>query len=153
MTPFALLLSTLAVCSVSGVLPLVHAEFYLASVSAVTSDRLAVPLILIGAVGQMIGKSAMYLCGRGLVHLPGGRIKRRLAEAERRFKDRRGLGSAVLFMSAATGLPPFYLVTVASGMLKVPFPQFLLLGLCGRVARFALVVLSPHLVRHLWLDT
>ena len=152
MTALTLLLTTLAVCSASGVLPLVHAELYLASVSAVTSDGLAVPLILVGAVGQMIGKSAMYLCGRGLVQLPGGRIKRKLAEAERRFKDRRGLGGVVLFVSAATGLPPFYLVTVASGMLNVPFPRFLLLGLCGRVARFSLVVLSPHLVRHLWLE-
>ena len=62
MTALTLLLTTFAVCSASGVLPLVHAELYLASVSAVTSDGLAVPLILVGAVGQMIGKSGMYLC-------------------------------------------------------------------------------------------
>ena len=150
MTALALCASTFAVCLASAVFPVVHAELYLISVSAVSPGSLVLPLILTATAGQILGKMIMYLCGRGVVHLPGGRVKRKLLEVERKFRDRQGLSGLLVFVSASTGLPPFYLVTIASGMFGVPLQQFLLWGACGRFLRFAVVVLSPQAVRVLW---
>ena len=150
MTALALCVSTFAVCLASAVFPIVHAELYLISVSAVSPSRLVLPLILAATAGQILGKVIMYFCGRGVVHLPGGRIKQKLAEVERRFSDRKGLSGLLVFVSASTGLPPFFLVTIASGMFRVPLRHFLICGGCGRLLRFAVVVMSPQAVKVLW---
>jgi len=55
-------------------------------------------------------------------------------------------GTAVVFASALTGVPPFYAVSVAAGVVRFHFPRFLALALVGRVLRFTAVFLIPRLV-------
>jgi membrane protein YqaA with SNARE-associated domain len=66
-------------------------------------------------------------------------LKRRLEQAP-------GAAAAVIFTSAVSGLPPFYLVSVAAGALRVSLARFLILGASGRFLRFASVVALPRLI-------
>jgi membrane protein YqaA with SNARE-associated domain len=43
-------------------------------------------------------------------------------------------------------MPPFYALSIVSGMLRVHIASFLLLGFLGRALRFAAVILMPQLV-------
>jgi membrane protein YqaA with SNARE-associated domain len=42
-------------------------------------------------------------------------------------------------------LPPFYLVAVAAGVMRIRFQLFLVLGLIGRAARFLTIALLAAL--------
>jgi membrane protein YqaA with SNARE-associated domain len=53
----------------------------------------------------------------------------------------------VLLASAGAGLPPFYIVSVACGIFRIPFAQFFVVGLIGMLARFSVVVIAPQVVK------
>jgi membrane protein YqaA with SNARE-associated domain len=105
------------------------------------------PLVLAATAGQMVGKSAMYFAGRGVVRLPGERMHRLVAKAEAWGRNRPGVEGSLVFVSASTGFPPFYVTAIACGMLKVPFGPFFWLGFLGRLARFTVVVVIPQLLK------
>jgi membrane protein YqaA with SNARE-associated domain len=56
-----------------------------------------------------------------------------------------------VFVSASTGFPPFYGVSILAGTLRIPFPIFFFPGTVGRLIRFALMVLFPQVFKDLWL--
>ena len=126
-----------------------HAEAYLIAVSALAPPALSWALVVAGTAGQMVGKATMYGAGRGALHLPGEWLRRRLAMAAARYQGHRHLGGALIFVSASTGFPPFYAVSVAAGMLRMPFAEFVLLGALGRFLRFTAAVFLPHLIKSL----
>lgn len=148
MTPLITFLTTFGVCAFSAIVPLVNAELYLLAASALAPRELAVPLIIAAAFGQMLGKSVMYFVGVGALRLPSERLKRAVAKAEHRYRSAgtggATLGGGVILLSAVVGLPPFYVVSVACGLLRVPFAQFLILGVLGRLVRFSVIVLAPQ---------
>jgi membrane protein YqaA with SNARE-associated domain len=141
------LLATFGFCIVSAVIPVANAELYLLSAAALAPRELALPLAVAGALGQMVGKTLMYLAGRGAVRLPGTRMRRALEQVRTQYKDRGAIGGVVLFTSAAAGLPPFYIVAVAAGVVRVPIAQFVTIGLIGRAIRFGIVVMFPNLLK------
>jgi membrane protein YqaA with SNARE-associated domain len=141
------LLTTFAFCVISALVPFANAELYLISAAALASRELALPLAGAAALGQMAGKTLMYLAGRGAVRLPGARVRRALEDVRARYADRGAIGGVVLFASAAAGIPPFYIVAVAAGVMRVPAAQFIAIGLAGRVIRFGAVVLFPNLLK------
>jgi membrane protein YqaA with SNARE-associated domain len=51
-----------------------------------------------------------------------------------------------VFVSAVTGLPPFALVSALAGAWQLRLPSFFVLGLTGRSARFAGVLLVPQVL-------
>jgi len=135
-------------CMVGSVIPLIHTELLIFGMAALVPGAAALPLVLLATAGTMVGKTVLYYGGRGLVHLPirrRARIDKFIAEAE----GRRGLADTVLFASAASGFPPFYVVTVASGAIRLPLFRFILWGTAGRLIRFTAVVYAPHLIRGL----
>jgi membrane protein YqaA with SNARE-associated domain len=146
--PAGLFLVTYLVSFVSGFVPIVNCETYLVSVSALSPLAFALPLTLAAVLGQMSAKALLYLSGRGLMHLPLGRYRAKLEAAHARFERRRGRAGVFLFASAASGFPPFYVVAVLAGTLRLGFTGFLIAGTLGRFVRFGLVVIVPQLVRY-----
>jgi membrane protein YqaA with SNARE-associated domain len=139
-------LATFVWCMTSGVFPIVNAEIFLVGVAAVTpSSRLWV-LVVLATAGQMIAKSFMYLVGRGVFRLPLGKGKLNLEAARERVARWRNK-DLLVFVSAASGLPPFYLTSIAAGTLRFPFARFFGFGLAGRVVRFSLLVAVPPVGR------
>jgi membrane protein YqaA with SNARE-associated domain len=135
-------------CAVGSVIPLIHTELLIFGMAALLPGTAALPLVLLATTGTMVGKTVLYFGGRGLVHLPirkRERIDRFIAGTE----GRRGLGDTLLFASAASGFPPFYVVTVASGVVRHPLARFLIWGFMGRLIRFTAVVYAPQLIRGL----
>jgi membrane protein YqaA with SNARE-associated domain len=49
----------------------------------------------------------------------------------------------VFAISSTVGLPPFYLVSIVAGSMKIGFRAFCAIGLVGRTLRFAVVVAIP----------
>jgi len=135
-------------CAVGSVIPIIHTELLVLGIVTLAPGKHGLPLVLIATTGTMVGKTILYFGGRGLLRLKfrqREKIDRMVAHAEKR----RGLTGSVLFASAASGFPPFYIVTVASGILKLSLVTFLTLGFVGRFLRFAAVVYAPQLVRGL----
>jgi membrane protein YqaA with SNARE-associated domain len=133
-------------CLGSAVFPLLHAEAYLITVSALTSPALSWALVLAGTAGQMAGKIIMYGAGRGALRLPGERLHARLAAAAARYEGHRKLGNALIFLSASAGLPPFFVISVVAGMVRAPLTAFIVFGFLGRFLRFTVAVFLPHLI-------
>ncbi|HET7823774.1 MAG TPA: VTT domain-containing protein [Anaeromyxobacter sp.] len=140
-------LATFVWCMTSGVMPIVNAELFLVGVASLTpSSRLWV-LVVSATAGQMIAKSFMYLVGSGVVRLPFGRQGKVDLEAARERVARWRSKDLLVFVSAASGLPPFYLTSIVAGTLRFPFARFFAFGLAGRVVRFSLLVAVPPLGR------
>jgi membrane protein YqaA with SNARE-associated domain len=139
-------LTTALVAFVSGLVPFVSAEAYLVSVSALAPGAALGGVVAAATFGQMAAKVLLYLTGRGLLHVPlrrpeacSGRVARLLASGE-------GKAAALVFASAVSGIPPFYVVTLAAGALGFPLRRFVVLGVLGRLLRFAGVFLAPRLL-------
>lgn len=147
MTLALLLASTFGYCVVSGLVPFVNAEAYLLGAAALAPTRYALPIVIAGTLGQMVAKVAMYGAGRGTVMLPGRRIRAWVEQARVRYGSYQRLGPGVIFLSAASGFPPFYIVSIGCGVLRTPLARFIVLGTIGRFLRFGTVVLVPYLIR------
>ena len=151
MTAILAFLTTFGVCAFSAVVPLVNAELYLLAASAMAPPELVIPLIVAAATGQMAGKSLMYLAGVGALQLPSARLRRVVARVEERYRGAKAggatLGGGIILLSAVAGLPPFYVVSIACGLLRIPFLQFLTLGMLGRLVRFTVIVLAPQMLK------
>ena len=152
-------LTLLAVAFVSALVPVVNLEIYLGGVALLGQPLNGwemAGLAAVAAAGQLAGKTLFYFAGRGVLTLPrrflpaaltdGSTSARRtrMAARMRRWKqqiqDRRWLSGVLVGASAAGGLPPFALVSVAAGTLRVPLPVFVMAGLAGRWVRFAVVL-------------
>ena len=138
---------TFVVCFVAGLVPLVNAEIYLIGVTTmvVTSPAPLPMVVLLAALGQMVAKVLLYYGALGALELPGGRHRERLARARVRMQAWQEKPKWILFASALLGLPPFYLVSLAAGALRIGIRTFCVLGLIGRILRFAVIVAIPWL--------
>lgn len=127
------------VCLLGGVLPWINAEVAVLGAAAVLPDQ-SIPLLVIACAGmQMTAKAGLYGITRWAPHrLPEG-VSRLLGRADR-YRRRPGLLAVAAFSGAAAAVPPFYLVTLACGVLRVPFALYALAGLAGTVARYGVLV-------------
>lgn len=141
------LLAVLGVGVLSALLPLVNIEAYLGVRGAVADvDRLWL-LGFVAALGQMVGKVVWYYLGASA--LSWGWVRRkvetpkaqaRLETWRRRTHERPVVAGGLVLLSAFSGLPPFAVVAVVAGQLRMQLALFFTLGLVGRWLRFALVL-------------
>jgi len=137
---------TFAVSLIAGLVPLVNAEVFLFGLVRLAVDRSSqLPMIVIAAaVGQMVAKIGLYHAGRGMLELPSGRSKSRyrvkLELVRQKLESWKAKPYLVYGVSSVTGLPPFYLTVLAAGAMKIRFNAFLVIGLAGRLLRFAFLV-------------
>ena len=131
----------------SAVFPWMNAEIIVVALPAIAHSRLAlVGLVVVATAGQMTGKCLVYWAGRGGSTLSSPRIVRAVELWRGRFARRRSSPMALVFLSSAVGFPPFFVVTVMAGALKINFPKFLLAGTIGRLVRFGAIVFIPQVV-------
>lgn len=142
--------ATLIVCFASGLIPLLNAELYLVGVTtlAVHAPSQLPGLVVCAAVGQMTAKCLLYGAGMGMLELPRGRWKEKIERARARLSTWRKRPYLVYAVSSTVGLPPFYLVSLAAGALKIRFRPFCAIGLAGRIVRFGVVVAIPWIAAH-----
>ena len=92
----------------SALIPVINIELYLMGAAALAPRQMAVPLVLAATVGQMVGKVVMYFAATGAVKLPGNRLRAALEGMNTTLRNRPRSGGALVFASAAAGLPPFF---------------------------------------------
>jgi membrane protein YqaA with SNARE-associated domain len=138
-------LSCFCLTVVSAIVPWVNAEIIVLSLPAVVETPVAlVALVLVATAGQMTGKCAVYWVGRGGVRLPSPRIAATIERWRERQRKCRTNPLGLVLLSSAVGIPPFYVITVLAGVLRISFPRYLLFGTIGRLLRFGALVLVPY---------
>jgi membrane protein YqaA with SNARE-associated domain len=134
--------ATLIVGVVSGLVPVVNGELYLISAVIITYDpTTGIVLAVLLAIGQMIAKVVLYQAARRAGDAGHGRFHAKIERARAKVAQWRDKPLALTFVSSIVGLPPFYLVTLVAGIVKVRFVTFLWLGLVGRTIRFLAIAL------------
>jgi len=147
MTALDVWIATLGAAFLSGFLPVVNIELYLVGAATLVPGCPPLVVVAAAALGQMAAKTLLFLGGRGLVSLPSRHAERARAAAARMAARGRS-APAFVFTSALTGLPPFYLTSVAAGLVGVRTGPFVAAGLAGRLLRFSAVFAIPAVL--LW---
>jgi membrane protein YqaA with SNARE-associated domain len=140
-------LAVLGVAFLSALVPLVNIEAYLGVRGAMASVDSLWLLGFAAALGQMVGKVVWYYLGASSLHWGWVRRKVEKPKAQarlelwrRRTEERPVVAGGLVFLSAFSGFPPFAIVAVVAGQLKMSVGQFFVLGLVGRWLRFAAVL-------------
>lgn len=137
------LLTTLVLGFVSALVPVINIEAYLAVRAAVTQIDAIWALALVAALGQMVGKFLWYQLGAS--SLGWGWVRRKIEKPKvaaslelwrSRTHQRPILTGSLVLVSAIVGLPPFAILAVVAGQLRMSVTLFLCLGLLGRWLRF-----------------
>ena len=140
-------LALLGVGFVSALVPLVNIEAYLGLRGSVADVGGLWTLAFAAALGQMAGKVIWYYLGANA--LSWGWVRRKVetpkaqARLERwrtRTQTRPVVAGLLVFASASSGFPPFAIVAVLAGQLRMSLWLFFVLGLLGRWVRFAAVL-------------
>ncbi|SED88284.1 YqaA family protein [Ruania alba] len=145
------LAAALGYCALSAVVMVLPAEVYLLG-AALVADVPPVWLAAAGATGQVAGKMLSYLVGRGVLDVarwrakPNARWADRIRTVEQWCAAHTWGPSAVTLVSAFAGLPPYALVAVLAGTLRMRWWLFAGLSLIGRFLRFWAVVAVPELL-------
>jgi membrane protein YqaA with SNARE-associated domain len=134
----------------AGFVPFVSVELALI-VSAATHPPLSVLLVLAvaAAAGLMVGKGCFFVGGRSAFSWSRRRSRRprlRLPGFLNRATGKPRVAAATVFVSAATGVPPFAVVSPLAGGWHLRLSSFLVVGFAGKAARFAGIVLVPGLL-------
>lgn len=143
-----LALSCLGLTIVSALVPWVNAEVILLGyVAQAPTQSAVIGFILIATVGQMLGKCVLYWTSRGTLQhsFKSGRIAQSFERIRNSLAGHPSRAVGIVLLSSTVGLPPFYLVTMAAGTLRVNFQLFVAAGSVGRLIRFGAIGLATHL--------
>jgi membrane protein YqaA with SNARE-associated domain len=144
---FGIYAGTFLFCALSGVVPLMNSELFLLYLGSTANHSQLPALIVLATLGQMSAKVLLYFGGCGVLRLPSGRGREKVEALRLRVSAGRRAAGGVTFVSALTGLPSFYAISVIAGALGWPFSRFVLWGIVGRLLRFSALVFLPGLVK------
>ena len=134
--------ATFVIGFIAGMFPLVSIELFLVGVTAYGVDPRALPVLIgLGALGHQIAKTVTYYMGAGVFELPRGRMRDRIEAARARIERWNRRPRLIMFVSAATGLPPLWaLGFVAQPLMKMDIATFTAITAIGRILRYATLV-------------
>jgi membrane protein YqaA with SNARE-associated domain len=142
-----LIAATFFYCIASALVPVINAEAYVGGVAAVLGGTSTWVVAATAAAGQMVGKVVYYLLGQNSLKwewvrkkTESERWKASFEKWQRRIGGNPWVAALVLLVSASVGLPPFAIMAVLAGQLRVPLPLFVVVGFVGRLVRFASIL-------------
>ena len=137
--------SCFALSIVSALVPWVNGEILLLSLASVAPSTAArITLVFLASCGQMAGKCVLYWTARGARQTRESRWGEKLDHWANRFNTRPSRQLALVFISSTVGIPPFYVISILAGASRLDFKSFQVVGLCGRLVRFGLLVAIPY---------
>jgi membrane protein YqaA with SNARE-associated domain len=133
--------ATFVIALIGSIVPIISIEVFLIGLVLVVGPVDAVPVIVLAATGQLLGKLPIYGAARGLTGLSA----RSPAQARRIERIRAWFSrfhpKVMLAASALVGLPPFSLAATAAGVLAIPLRTFCVVVVVCRGLRFAAILL------------
>jgi membrane protein YqaA with SNARE-associated domain len=136
---------------IGALVPVFSVEVYLVGAGAVSDGPVLAAMAVAAAAGQTVGKLAYYYMGRGVLTVSWlrpakpGRWSERIERWRRRAEDRPLWGAWVMLAGAFASLPPYAVMCVVAGTMRMSLGVFLATSMVGRTARFAVVVFAPNL--------
>lgn len=112
----------------SGVIPVIYAEANLLIIPAVSRKSQLLPIAIITATGHMFAKAVLYYAGRGALKIPIGKYQERVISFNHRLSQLSEVRDPLILLSAASGYPPFYLVSISAGVFRLNFAKFFAIG-------------------------
>ena len=143
--PIVVCALVLVIAAASSLLPVSPVEALLVALSASTPLSLLLPVVALATLGHMAAKTVVYLGSRTTSPIVPARQQAALERVRRLLLRRPRMQLLTVLVSAIGGVPPFYLVTVCSGILRLPLRDFLVAGTIGRGLRFGALALLPRL--------
>ena len=141
------LLGVVGVAFASALVPLINIEAYLGVRGSVGGIENVWVLGLAAAVGQMVGKLVWYYLGASSLswawvrkRMETPKAQERLEKWRTRTHERPFFAGGLVFLSAFSGFPPFAILSVLAGQLRMSLTLFFVLGLVGRWLRFTAVL-------------
>jgi len=128
-------------------LPFAPIEPFLLGLGLLAPEAMLVPLALAATASHMAGKALLYLGSGEATQLLSDRRRQAIERARIRMSRHRAYQYLTVLASAISGVPPFYAITVAAGMVKLPLVPFIAVGTVGRACRFVALVMAPQLFR------
>ena len=138
---------TVLIAGLGSVLPFAPIEPFLLGLGLIAPPAMLVPLALAATASHMAGKALLYLGSSEATQLLSVRRQQAIEGARIRLSRHRWYQYLTVFTSAISGVPPFYAITVAAAMVKLPLAPFIAVGTVGRACRFVALVLAPQLFR------
>lgn len=135
----ALLTSAFVMSVVSGLVPFVNAEVLVAGTALAAPPGYAVPAVVVCSAGHMAAKVGLYAGARWLPERLPAKARERLERASDKTKRLEQAGLILVLFSGTAGIPPFYLITLAAGAMRMKLTSFIAVGLAGRGVRFAVI--------------
>src|SRR5262245_38387003 len=115
-----MVLSYFGLTVASAVFPWVNAEVIVLSLPAIAPSKAILALLVLTATaGQMTGKCFLYWAGRKGKGVLPGRAGQALTRWRERLEARPSKAVALVLISSIVGLPPFYLMTILAGALRM----------------------------------
>ena len=135
----ALLTSVFVASVVSGLIPIVNAEVLVAGAAVAAPPGYVIPVVAVCSLGQIVAKVGLYAGARWLPERLPEKARARLDRASEKTKRLEQAGFTLVLVSSVVGIPPFYLIALAAGAMRLNLTWFIVVGLVGRVVRFGIV--------------
>jgi len=154
-----LLLLTFGFGALSAVIPIFNMEAYIVVVYAKAPESSpassALLLSVIGSFGQNVGKMIWFYAARGALNIPW--LQKKLEDPKRQasyekwrsqVEGRPVFSGCLTFVSAAVGIPPFFVMAAVAGSLRMNVVVFFIAGLIGRILFFWAILAGLGLFIH-----
>ena len=134
--------ATFAVAFIAGMFPIISIEVFLIGATALGVGGRELPVLIgIAAVGHQIAKTVTYYAGAGMFELPRGKVRERIEAAKSRIDRWNRRPRLIMFVAAATGLPPLYVLGfIARPLMNMDIATFTALSITGRILRYTTLV-------------
>jgi membrane protein YqaA with SNARE-associated domain len=148
-------LGTFLFCFLGGIVPIFNTEAFLAALGALhpltTPERIEVSVW--ASFGRVFAKVVMFWGSLGAREklLKKAKFKKRVESFEKKLSHQsQARGNGLVFVSALTGFPPLYVLTIALGLIGRPFMGPLVAMVLGSFFRYYLVLVVGFEFRKLF---
>ncbi|CAM4053899.1 hypothetical protein GCM10009799_28430 [Nocardiopsis rhodophaea] len=139
---------------VSALLPFLNVELYLLGAAALMGDGALFAMAVAAGLGQTLGKIVYYYLGKGVLTIPWlkrrsatpSRWSERVAQWRAKAEGRPWWAAGLLGVSSFSSIPPFMVIAVLAGTVRMPLWSFVTVTMATRTARFLLLVYAPGTV-------
>ncbi len=140
LSPGLILVLVVVVAVAGSLLPLSPMTPMLVGIALYAGPSLLLPVVAVAGVSEVMAKSLIYAAGSQADRALPLKKRASMDRARVYLTGKRSFRLAAIFGSALLGFPPFYIMTVACGALRLPLRDYLVAGAIGRAGRYAALV-------------